>query len=298
MELNKVVLFYKFTPITDPNAVRLWQRDLCESLELKGRILISEHGINATVGGSLSAVKKYVAKTREFPGFKHIDFKWSDGNGEDFPNLKVKVRDEIVSFGAPGELKVDDKGVIGGGVHLSPDEVHELVAARGDDVVFFDGRNTFEAEIGRFKGAIVPDVETTRDFISEIESGKYDHLKDRPIVTYCTGGIRCEVLSSLMINRGFNEIYQMRGGIVRYAEQFGNQGLWEGSLYIFDKRMNQEFGPDTTVLGSCEHCSTPTSSFHNCSNLNCRKLILLCDDCATLDATTMCGPQHGNLVRR
>ena len=148
----------------------------------------------------------------------------------------MKVRDEIVSFGAPGELSVDDGGVVGGGTKLTPDALHDLVAERGDDVAFFDGRNALEAAIGRFRGAIVPDVETTRDFVAELDSGKYDDLKGRPVVTYCTGGIRCEVLSSLMVSRGFGEVYQLDGGIVRYGERFGDDGLWQGSLYVFDKR--------------------------------------------------------------
>ena len=143
----------------------------------------------------------------------------------------MKVRDEIVSFGTPEELRVDDRGVVGGGTHLSPEQVNELASSR-DDVVFFDGRNAYEAEIGKFKNAVVPDVNTTHDFIAELESGKYDWMKDRPVISYCTGGIRCEILSSLMINRGFEEVYQIDGGIVRYGEKFGNQGLWEGSLYV------------------------------------------------------------------
>ena len=172
MALNRIVLFYGFTPIADPDAVRLWQRALCEKLGLTGRILISKDGINATVGGEIGAVKQYVKTTREYKGFHGIDVKWSDGGAEDFPRLSVKVRDEIVSFGAPGELKVDEKGVVGGGTHLKPEEVHELVDARkasGQDVVFFDGRNAFEAQIGKFKDAIVPDVDTTHDFIKELD---------------------------------------------------------------------------------------------------------------------------------
>ena len=156
---------------------------------------------------------------------------------EDFPKLSVKVRDEIVAFNAAGEIKVDEDGIIGGGVHLRPEEVNSLVEGRGDDVVFFDGRNAMEAQIGRFRDAVVPDVTTTHDFIGELESGKYDWMKDKPVVTYCTGGVRCEILSSLMLNRGFREVYQIDGGIVRYGEKYGNDGLWEGSLYVFDKRM-------------------------------------------------------------
>ncbi len=190
MELQKVILYYVFTPLKDPDAILVWQRNLCESLGLKGRILISPHGINGTVGGDMSAVKKYIKATKKYPRFKRIVFKWSDGNGTDFPRLSVKLKDELVAFGNPDEIKVNEKGVVGGGIHLRPEEVNKLVEERGDDVVFFDGRNAFEAKIGKFKNAIVPDVVTSADFVAEIESGKYDHLKAKPVVTYCTGGIR------------------------------------------------------------------------------------------------------------
>ncbi len=288
----KVILYYGFTPLADPEAIRLWQLTLCESLELKGRILISRHGINGTVGGDMAAVKKYIKATKQYPPFKGIEFKWSEGTGHDFPRLKVKVRDEIVSFGAPDGLRVDENGVIGGGVHLKPQELHALVEAKGEELVFFDGRNAYEAEIGRFKGAIVPDVATTHDFVKELDSGKYDHLKKKPVVTYCTGGVRCEVLSSLMIQRGFEEVYQLAGGIVRYGETFGDDGLWDGSLYIFDNRMNHEFSDHAAVIGKCEKCANPTSKFYNCNNLACRKLILLCAQCAANQESTTCSSAH------
>ena len=108
----------------------------------------------------MASIKKYVRVTKEFPAFKTIDFKWSDGIGNDFPRIEIRVRDEIVTFGVPEEIKVDENGIIGGGVHLKPAEVNQLVAERGDDVVFFDGRSAYEARIGRFKNAVIPDVET------------------------------------------------------------------------------------------------------------------------------------------
>jgi UPF0176 protein len=292
VQLQKVILYYGFTPISDTDALHLWQRTLCENLDLKGRILISRHGINGTLGGDMGSLKKYIKATKEFPGFKHIDFKWSEGTGHDFPRLRIRVRDEIVSFGAPGELVVNEGGVVGGGVHLKPHQVHQLVEERGEDVVFFDARNAFEAKIGKFKGAVVPDVATTRDFVRVLESGTYDHLKDRPIVTYCTGGIRCEVLSSVMKSRGFNEVYQIEGGIVRYGETYGDRGLWEGSLYLFDARMNHEFSDDVTVIGVCERCAFPTSTYYNCANLACRKLILLCEPCTADNVSRNCLPSH------
>lgn len=286
----KILLFYIFAPLADPEAIRLWQMTLCDSLGLKGRIIISPHGLNGTVGGSLAAVKKYVRKTREFPAFKNIDFKWSEGTGQDFPRLVVKVRDEIVTFGVPNEIVVNENGIVGGGIHLSPTEVNELVAERGEEVVFFDGRNTYEAAIGKFKNAVVPEVTTTPDFVAELESGKYDHLKDKPIITYCTGGIRCEVLSVILKNRGFNEVYQIDGGIVRYGEQFRDKGLWEGSLYVFDHRMNIEFSDEAKTLGKCHSCSLPTHKYFNCTNPECRQLTLACSACAA-DATTIQCPQ-------
>jgi len=169
-DLDKVILYYGFTPIADPDAVRLWQQTLCESFNLKGRIIVSPHGINGTLGGKMKDLKKYVKQTKMYKGFKKIDFKWSEGTGNDFPRLNVKVRPELVAFGAPYEIKVDENGVIGGGIHLKPQQVNKLVKERGDDVVFFDGRNAFEAKVGRFKNAVVPDVITSHDFVQEIDN--------------------------------------------------------------------------------------------------------------------------------
>ncbi len=293
----KILLYYVFAPVADPEAVRLWQQELCESLGLRGRIIISKHGINGTVGGELDACKQYARRTREYAPFAGLEVKWSQGTGfaplepellrghdrtvpwrrsVDFPKLSVKVRDELVAFGIPEETRVDENGVVGGGVHLSPAAVNDLVAARGDDVVFFDGRNAWEAEIGRFTGAVVPDTRTTHDFITQIESGVFDDLKDRPVVTYCTGGIRCEILSAAMTERGFNEVYQIDGGIVRYGETFGNDGLWEGSLAVFDGREAMDFAPGAKQLGVCGVCGEHTTHLANCADPDCRSRFVAC----------------------
>ncbi|MFA5003747.1 MAG: rhodanese-related sulfurtransferase [Candidatus Saccharimonadales bacterium] len=277
--MEKILLYYKFAPITDPEAVKFWQRALCEKLNLKGRILISKHGINGTVGGDIKALKTYVRETKAFPAFKGTEFKWSEAKRDHFPRLQVKVRPEIVAFGASDELQVDENGVVGGGKHLKPEEVNKLVEDKGDEVVFFDGRNAYEAKVGRFKNAVVPDTRTSKDFIRELESGKYDRLKDKPVVTYCTGGIRCEILSSLMKNRGFKDVYQIDGGIVKYGEKFGDDGLWEGSLYIFDDRMGLEFSDHAKVIGQCIHCQGKTSNYENCALPSCNELVLICKTC-------------------
>jgi UPF0176 protein len=278
----KILLFYAFTPLADPEAIRLWQRELCEANNLRGRILLSPDGINGTVGGELDGVKRYLRRTREYPAFRDLDVKWSEGTGLDvhgasldFPKLSVKVRDEIVSFGAPDELRVTTAGVVGGGTHVSPDELNRLAAER-DDLVLFDGRNAFEAAIGRFEGAVVPDVSTTRDFVDILDSGAYDHLKDKPVVTYCTGGVRCEVLSSLMVARGFSEVYQLDGGIVRYGERFGDDGLWNGSLYVFDKRGSLDFSDHAAIIGRCAACGASTKDMRNCADPGCHVQLVVC----------------------
>jgi UPF0176 protein len=278
--MRKIILYYKFVPISDPEAVHLWQRALCEKLGLKGRILISDHGINGTLGGDLKSLKAYAKETKTFATFKDIVFKWSDGHGDDFPKLVVKIRPEIVTFQAAGELQVNEGGIIGGGKRLKPKDVQKLVAER-DNVVFFDGRNKHEAAVGKFKNAVVPDVEHTRDFKRELTKPKYDELKDKPVVTYCTGGIRCEVLSMLMKKRGFKEVYQLDGGIVKYGEQYGDDGLWEGSLYVFDGRLTTKFSDQAKDIGRCVHCQAKTSNYQNCDNKQCNKLMLVCTGCAS-----------------
>jgi UPF0176 protein len=275
--VSKIVLFYAFVPLADPEALRLWQRDLAESLGLRGRVLLSPHGVNGTLGGDMADVKRWLRRTREYAPFADLDVKWSEGGADDFPRLSVKVRDEIVTFGAPDELVVDRSGVVGGGTRLSPDELHDLVAR--EEVVFFDGRNEFESRIGRFRDAVVPEVATTREFVAELDSGRWDHLKGQPVVTYCTGGVRCEVLSSLMVSRGFGRVYQLDGGVARYGERFGDDGLWEGSLYVFDRRGSVEFSDHAAVLGRCAVCGEPTSRMQNCADLQCREQLVVCAPC-------------------
>lgn len=278
--MQKILLYYKFTPIKDPEAVKLWQKTLCDSLNLRGRILVSRHGINGTVGGEMSDLKKYIKATKQFDGFKKTVFKWSEGGREDFPRMSVKHRRELVGFKASDdEYDVDEKGVVGGGQHIKPKQLHELVEKYGDDVVFFDGRNEHEAKIGKFKNAVVPNTNTSRDFINELESDKYDDIKDKKVVTYCTGGIRCEVISSMMKKRGFKDVYQIDGGIVKYGESYKDDGLWEGSLRVFDDRMTVEFSEKAKTIGECVHCSGKTSNFENCQWVACNDLVLICESC-------------------
>lgn len=285
MANSRILLYYKFVPLADPEAVRLWQLDLCKRLGLRGRILVSSHGINGTVGGSIDACKAYTKAMKSYGPFRGIEMKISegvalddDGMSRDFPRLSVKNRKEIVAFGAPDELEVDETGVVNGGKHVKPEDVERIVE-ENPDLVFFDGRNAIEAEVGRFENAIVPPTETTHDFIKLLDAGEYDDLKDKPVLAYCTGGIRCEVLTALMKNRGFENVMQLDGGIVRYGEKFGNSGRWKGSLTVFDNREIMDFDGDVEIIGRCHKCETPTSLLHNCDDPSCRVRLVTCEDC-------------------
>lgn len=295
--MNKVILYYKFVPVSDPAMTMRWQKELCARLGLKGRVIISPHGINGTLGGNIENLREYKREMNRSVVFKGITYKWSESDGSEFPRLSVKVRDELVAFKAVAEIWVDDKGVVGGGKHLKPEALHKLIKEKGDDVVFFDGRNAYEAKVGKFKDAVVPDTETTRDFLKELESDKYDDIKDKPVVTYCTGGVRCEVLSVLMKNRGFKEVYQMDGGIVKYGEKYGDDGLWEGSLYIFDGRMNHRFSDKSKDIGACVHCGGKTSNFENCADKSCNKLVLMCNNCLARSDKPYCD-EHSRSTNR
>lgn len=277
MAMKKVILYYKFVPVADPAITMRWQREVCQRLNLKGRIIVSPHGINGTLGGDIENLREYKREMNRSILFKGITYKWNDGNGEEFPRLSVKVRPELVAFGRP-DIKVDETGVVGGGKHLKPEEVHKLVEER-DDVIFFDGRNAYEAAVGKFKEAVVPDTKTTHDFAKEITGDKFQDIKDKPVVTYCTGGVRCEILSVMMKENGFKEVYQMDGGVVKYGEKYGDDGLWEGALHIFDDRMQHRFSDKSIDIGHCVHCDGQTSRYINCSEVSCNRLVLVCDNC-------------------
>ena len=122
-------------------------------------------------------------------------------------------------------------------------------------------------------------------WFKELDDPKYNDIKDKPVVTYCTGGIRCEPLSALMKNRGFKEVYQMDGGIVKYGEKYKDDGLWEGSLYVFDGRMGTKFSSKAQDIGTCVHCHDKTSNYENCANLACNNLVLICENCKTSKET-------------
>lgn len=278
--MQKILLYYKFTPVKDPQMTMRWQRELCLRLALHGRIIVSEHGINGTVGGELDDIKSYVRAMNQTPEFKDIEYKWSDGGRGDFPRLSVKVRKELVTLEPEEDFDVFDKGT-----PLRPEQWHEYLAQHPDAVVF-DARNNYESAVGKFKNAITPDIKTFKDVKAELDKLP----KDKPVLTYCTGDIRCEYLSAYMKHRGFQDVYHLDGGIVKYGQAFGDDGFWEGKCYVFDSRKSVAFSDNSADIGQCANCDTATSRQENCGDESCNLQFVVCDACAA-DAAVFCG-QH------
>ncbi|MEX0668439.1 MAG: rhodanese-related sulfurtransferase [Candidatus Saccharimonadales bacterium] len=283
--MQKIILYYKFTPLPDPETAKFWQRNLCERLNLKGRIIIADHGINGTLGGDIDDVKSYVKEMNQHPLFKGIKYKWSDGVGDDFPRLSVKVRPELVTL-APDE----DFDVFNSTKGLKPKDWHKYLEDNPDALVL-DARNKYESEIGAFKGknVIKPDIDTFKEIKDELD----DLPKDQPILTYCTGDIRCEYLSAYMKHKGFDEVYHLDGGIVKYGQEFKDRGYWEGKCFVFDKRLNLGFSAAAADIGKCIYCEGNTSRHINCANMACNKLALVCEEC---DRQTACSEECAELI--
>lgn len=269
--MQKIILYYKFVPVTDPATTMRWQRELCQRLNLKGRIIVSQHGINGTLGGELANLKSYTKEMNISQVFKGINYKWSDGQRDDFPRLSVKVRKELVTLAPDEEFDVFDQGK-----PLSPAAWHRYIE-ENPDVTIFDARNDYESDIGKFKGAITPKIKTFKDVKQELEKLP----KDKPVLTYCTGDVRCEYLSAYMRHKGFQDVYHLEGGIVKYGQQYGDDGHWEGTCYVFDERLNIPFSDKARDIGSCVHCQTKTSRYVNCANVACNAQILVCANCQT-----------------
>ncbi len=270
--MGKILLYYKYVDIEDPHAIKRWQQELCADLGLTGRILIGKEGINGTVGGTNKATDAYIKAMQEHPLFSDVDFKTSKGGAEHFPKLRVAIRKEIVTLGIAPEALTPEQG----GKHLEPKEVHELLEKHPEDLVILDTRNTYESRIGTFKNAITPEIDNFRDFPEYIENN-IDQFKDKQVLMFCTGGVRCERATAVLQEKGIaKEIYQIKGGIHRYAEQFPD-GYFRGKNYVFDGRIAVKINDD--ILGSCYLCDKECDKYTNCVNVQCNLQYIACKEC-------------------
>lgn len=269
----RILLYYKFVPIEDHEAFAAEHLKFCKELGLKGRILVAPEGLNGTVSGTVEQTNKYMEEVKKDPRFADMVFKIDEADGHAFKKMFVRPREEIVTFRVEG---VDARKT---GKYYSPKEFYELL--QQDDVIVVDGRNDYEYDIGRFRNAIRPDVKSFREFPEWIKEN-LSQYKDKKILTYCTGGIRCEKLTAWMIDEGFEDVGQLHGGIVTYGKDPEVKGrLWDGKCYVFDERISVPINQteEDVVVGKCHHCGKAEDRYINCANPWCNLQHVCCEEC-------------------
>lgn len=274
-ENYQIILFYKYVHLSDPEAVKLWQMELCARLGLTGRCIIATEGINATFEGTRENIRKYIKELEKNPKFKNIHFKLSNGTGGAFPKLSIKVRNEIVSLNL-GTCDIDPNQTTG--IHLKPQELHKWIADKKEFYIV-DMRNAYEHKVGHFENSILPPIENFRDLPKVVE--QISHLKNKTVLTVCTGGVRCEKASGFLITQGFTDVYQLDGGIVSYMELYPNEDF-QGKLYVFDGRVTMGFYTDDAkhkIVGMCDSCKEQSENYVNCSNPVCHRHFIACEKC-------------------
>ena len=276
---HPVILFYKYVPLADPENFAAAQRAQCSALGLKGRLLIAAEGLNGTLAGARAAIEQYLAELRADERFADLEVKVSAGDAGTFPKLVVKVRSEIVTLGA-GPLPPDRDN------HLSPAEWKRALE-EDPDVVVLDVRNRYESEAGKFANAVACDIEHFRELPGYLE--QLAAYKERKVLLYCTGGIRCEKASALFRREGFTQVFQLHGGIASYQEQFGN-AHWLGECFVFDQRMTVRVEEELVPIGRCAHAGRATNRFVNCLHDPCHVLFLLAEETERADTDTRLCP--------
>lgn len=273
MKPYQTLLYYKYTRIPNAEEFAKQHLDFCERLGIVGRIIVAEEGLNGTISGSPVQCKKYMDHVKSNPMFEGIDFKIDEVDAPSFERLYVRVKPEIVHSSLRGIKNIDPNETTG--THLKPHEV--LAMLEDEDVVFLDVRSNYESGVGKFKNAIAMDIDNFRDFPERLK--EIENLKDKKVVTYCTGGIKCEKASGFLRENGFNNVYQVEGGIVKYAKETGGKDF-EGKLYVFDNRVTVDVNSvNPSIISKCKVCGTTSAHMVNCANPDCNEHFVLCESC-------------------
>lgn len=268
----QVLLFYKYVTVESPQDVADWVRGKAERLKLTGRVIVAEEGINGTLEGKKAATEQFAQEFLQNPIFSDVQIKRSDGTGYSFPRLSVKVRKEIVGT----RFSYDEADPrVKTATHLPPEELKQWYES-GKEFVVVDMRNDYEFASGHFKNSINPELENSRDLPKALE--KLEPIKNKTVLTVCTGGVRCEKMSAYLMNKGFENVYQLDGGIHSYMEKYPGQD-YLGTLYTFDNRLVMDFGGEREVIGTCKLCGEKTEKYVNCKNNNCHLHFLACNKC-------------------
>lgn len=247
---NLVAAFYKFVPLPDYRALRTPLRQRCEDLGLLGTILLAEEGINGTVAGPEKGVRRLFERLREDPRFEDLHYKESWCRKPPFYRMKVRLKKEIVSLGVEG---IDPAARVG--EYVSPDRWNELISR--EDVRLIDTRNEYEIHLGRFENAENPRTRSFREFPGWVEEN-LDARRDRSIAMYCTGGIRCEKATAYLLEKGFENVYHLDGGILNYLQTVDREdSKWEGECFVFDNRVTVDHDLAEGDYEVCPACRMP-----------------------------------------
>ena len=275
MKKYNTLLFYCYSTIADAEQFAADHLKFCKNLDLSGRIIVAAEGLNGTVSGTREACKVYMDTLHADYRFADIDFKVDEVDAPSFVKMHVRYKSEIVHSGLRNPEIINPQKQTG--KHLEPKEF--LAMKDEEDVVVLDVRSNYEHNLGKFKNAVTLDIENFRDFPDMINS--LAQYRDKKVITYCTGGIKCEKASALLLHEGFKDVYQLHGGIIKYGKEAGGEDF-EGKCYVFDNRLSVDVNSvNPVVISKCYNCGTVTPKMINCANPECNEHFTQCDECGT-----------------
>ena len=262
----QILLFYCYTKINNPEKFREKHHFFCIENNIRGRIIISSEGINGTVSGKIEDCEKYMNNFKQNKLYKNLEFKIDNYNSNTFQKLHVRLKNEIVNSGIKNIDVTKETGK-----YIEPSEFKEILNNEPKDTIILDVRSNYEHEIGKFKNAITLDLENFRFFSDKIDEIEKTIDKSKKVITYCTGGIKCEKASSFLIKKGFKNVYQLHGGIIKYGIEEGGENF-HGKCYVFDNRIVKDINKiNPTVISKCLVTGEKTDRMVNCANAECNK---------------------------
>jgi UPF0176 protein len=267
------LLYYSYSTIENAEQFAADHLQFCKSINLVGRIIVADEGLNGTVSGTEESCRIYMDFIHSDARFAKTDFKIDEVAEPSFIKMHCRYKSEIVYSGLRDPHIIDPQKRTG--THLEPEEFMKMKDR--DDVVILDVRSNYEHSVGRFKNAVTLDIENFREFPDKInELAQY---KDKTILTYCTGGIKCEKASALLLHEGFRDVYQLHGGIIKYGKEAGGKDF-EGKCYVFDNRLTVDVNKvNPAVISHCRNCNAVTDKMINCANPECNEHFTQCDEC-------------------
>ena len=250
----QVAALYRFTPFEDPAALRAPLLDLCESVGVKGTLLLAHEGINGTIAGTDNAIAAVLDHIRSMPGCKETDVKFSSASQPPFHRMKVRLKREIVTMGEPS---VDPRASVGR--YVAPEDWNALIS--DPDTIVIDTRNDYEVAVGTFEGAVDPETTSFREFPKWFRDNREELLEGKKkVAMFCTGGIRCEKSTSFLRGEGVDEVYHLKGGILKYLETVPEaESKWHGDCFVFDERVTVKHGLEEGDYHLCRACRRPIS---------------------------------------